>query len=277
VQPANKQPQTRISGQTIIDELIRTMEFGRLEMGFGILLPCIFSVYLHPDDYARLAGVQEIIQEDARRALSARMASWNSKPRFRRGGPLKQCRIARSEWSIEFFSDTEGAVPPGDVEIHSELNDVPQPGYRGVKTTLIDREPSVTAARGVRSAPKSSRGETQHRGDTQHRGGRIFAEIRYQDDSGPQTFFITQNEVSIGRGGDQLWVDLALYTTEEVSREHLRLRRDPSSGTFAIVDKSRNGTWVNRKRLPRDIEQPLPDRAEIGVAEVLNLVFEARR
>jgi hypothetical protein len=38
-------------------------------------------------------------------------------------------------------------VPPGDVEIHSELNDVPQPGYRGIKTTLIDRETSVTPAR----------------------------------------------------------------------------------------------------------------------------------
>ena len=41
---------------------------------------------------------------------------------------------------------------------------------------------------------------------------------------------MTQNEVSIGRGGDDLWVDLALYTTDEISREHLRLRRDPASG-----------------------------------------------
>ena len=248
------------------------MEFGRLEMGYGILLPCIFSIYLHPDDYARLAGVQEIIREDARRALSARMAEWNAKPRFRRGGLHKQYRIAQNDWAIEFFADTEGAVPPGDVEIHSELNDVPQPGYRGVKTTLIDREPSVTAARGVRTAPLAARGESHQRTPS-----RIFAEIRYQDDSGPQTFFVTQNEVSIGRGGDQLWVDLPLYTTEEVSREHLRLRRDPANGAFAILDKSRNGTWVNQKRLPRDVEQPLPDRAEIGVAEVLKLVFEARR
>ena len=77
----------RISGQTIIDELIRNMELGRLEMGYSILLPCIFSVYLHPDDYARLAGVQDLIKEDARRALNARMAEWNGKNAlFRRGG-----------------------------------------------------------------------------------------------------------------------------------------------------------------------------------------------
>jgi hypothetical protein len=268
-------PQTRISGQTIIEELVRNMESGRLEMGYSILLPCIFSVYLHPDDYARLAGVQEIVKEDARRALSARMAEWNGeKALFRRSGK-KQYKIAQNDWWIEFFADGESSVPPGDVEIHSELNDAPQPGYRGVKTTLIDREPSVTAARVAQD-----RERTRHRGAapaeraTPHR---IFAEIRYRDDSGPQTYFITQNEISIGRGGEQMWVDLPLYTSEEVSREHVRLRRDPASGTFAIVDKSRNGTWVNRKKLPRDVEQPLPDRAEIGIAEVLELSFEARK
>ncbi len=70
--------------------------------------------------------------------------------------PRKEFRIAQNDWWIEFFPDTEGSVPPGDVEIHSELNDVAQPGYRGAKTTLIDREPSVTAgARGAR--PRAAR------------------------------------------------------------------------------------------------------------------------
>lgn len=267
MQTGNRPLPTRVSGQTIIDELIRNMEFGRLEMGYSILLPCIFSVYLHPDDYARLIPVQDLIREDARRVLAARMAEWNGgKGRFRRGADRKQCRIAQNDWWIELFADTEGAVPPGDVEIHSELNDAPRPGYRGVKTTLIDREPAVTAARVERD-----------RESTRRQPDKVFGEIRYQDDSGPQTYFITQNEIVIGRGGEQLWVDLPLYTNEEVSREHLRLRRDPASGAFAIVDKSRNGTWVNGKRLKRDVEQALPEQAEIGVAEVLKLSFEARK
>ena len=277
MQKGKETPQTRISGQTIIDELVRNMESGRLEMGFSILLPCIFSVYLHPDDYARLAGVQDIVKEDARRALSARMAEWNGEKALFRRGSRKQYKIAQNDFWIEFFADGEGSVPPGDVEIHSELNDAPQPGYRGVKTTLIDREPSVTASRVVQDRERTrQRGAPAERAErvTPHR---IFAEIRYQDDSGPQTYFITQNEISIGRGGEQMWVDLPLYTSEEVSREHVRLRRDPASGTFAILDKSRNGTWVNRKRLPRDVEQPLPDQAEIGIAEVLKLSFEARK
>jgi hypothetical protein len=263
-----KQPQTRISGQVIIDELIRNMESGRLEMGFSILLPCVFSVYLHPDDYTRVVSVHELLREDAKRALSARMADWNAaeKRLFRRGGPRKVYRIAQNDWSIDLFPDSEGAVPPGDVEIHSELNDVAQPGYRGAKTTLIDREPSVTAARVARD-----------RESTRRLPDKVFAEIRYHDDSGAQTFFVTQNEVSIGRGGADLWVDLPLYTSDEVSREHVRLRRDPASGAFTILDKSRNGTWVDGRRLPREKEQPLPDRVEIGVTESLKLVFEARR
>ena len=265
-QSGTKQPPARISGQTIINELVRNMELGRLEMGYSILLPCIFSIYLNPEDYGRLRGVHDLIREDARRALSARMAEWNKSSLFRRGGGRKTFRIAQDDWSIDFFEDTEGAVPPGDVEIHSELNDVARPGYRGAKTTLIEREPSVTAARVARD-----------RESTRRRAGKVLAEIRYQDDSGPRTYLVTQNEVSVGRGGEDLWVDLPLETNEEVSREHLRLRRDPETGRFTIVDVSRNGTWLNGRRLARGAEEPVPDRAEIGVAEVLKLSFEIRR
>lgn len=259
--------QTRISGQTIINELVRNMELGRLEMQYSILLPCIFSVYLHPDDYARLAGVQDLIREDAGRALTARMTGWNGKSSmFRRGAPRKVYRIAQSDWWIDLFADTEGSVPPGDVEIHSELNEAPQPGYRGVQTTLIGREPSVTSARVSRDR-SSTRGQPD----------RVFAEIRYQDNSGPQTYFVKQNEICIGRGGDDVWVDLTLHTNDEVSREHLRLRHDPATDAFTIVDHSRNGTWLNGRKLARGVEERVPHRAEIGLGAQLKLSFEVRK
>jgi len=262
-----KLPQTRISGQIIIDELIRNMEIGRLELGFSTLLPCLFSIYLHPGDFARLAGVQDIIKDDAKRALNARMAEWNTgRSVFRRNAARKQFRIAQNDWWIEFFPDTEGSVPRGDVEIHSELNDVAQPGYRGAKTTLIEREPSVSAEAVARD-----------RKSTRRMAEKIFAEIRYKDDSGMQTFLVTQNEVSIGRGGEDLWVDLPLYSSDEVSREHATLRRDPASGAFTLVDNSRNGTWLNGRRLERGAEVKVPERAEIGIAEVVKLSFEARK
>jgi hypothetical protein len=261
-----RQP-ARISGQIIIDELIRNMELGLLEMGYSVLVPCVFSVYLHPEDHERILAVEALVKEDAARALTARMSEWNARPPLlRRRGPHKTYRIARNDWWIEFFADTENAVPQGDVEIHSELAEVARPGYRGAKTTLIAREPSVTSARVARD-----------REITRRQSPRVFAEIRYRDDTGPQIFYITQDEICIGRGGDDLWVDLPLYTNDEVSREHLRLRRDAATGAFAITDKSRNGTFLNGKRLSRDVEAALGDRAEIGVAEAVKLTFEVRR
>ena len=86
---------------------------------------------------------------------------------------------------------------------------------------------------------------------------------------------MAQNEVSIGRGGDDQWVDLALYTSDEISREHLRLRRDPN-GEFKITDLSRNGTWLNGRRIAGNVEVAVPERAEILLAEILSLSFEVR-
>src|SRR5581483_2079919 len=128
---------------------------------------------------------------------------------FKRGGKLgKEYKIAARDWVIEFFPDTEGSIPLGDVEIHSELNETAQPGYRGTKTTLFDREPSVTATRptGPRtsSAPKPA-------------ADRVYAEIRYADESRPQLFLVCQNQVRVGRASDDVPMGLAPYSNENVS------------------------------------------------------------
>jgi pSer/pThr/pTyr-binding forkhead associated (FHA) protein len=81
----------------------------------------------------------------------------------------------------------------------------------------------------------------------------------------------------VGRGGEDLSVDLPLYTNDEVSREHLRIRREPATGDFLIRDTSRNGTWLDGRRLDRDVEEALPARADIGVAGIMTLRFEVRR
>jgi hypothetical protein len=266
--------QGKISGRIIIEQLIRNMELGQFEMGYSILAPCIFSLYLHPDDYARLTGVFDLIRQDAKQALGAKLAQLNAKPlglgALRGGKDRKPFKIAGKDWTFEFFPDSEGVVPLGDVELHSELNETPQPGYHGTKTTLLDREPSVgsiTGRAGVRP-------ETRQSGD--RAGDRVYAEIRYEDDSGPQLYLMTQDEISVGRGGDGAQVSLALYTNDEVSREHLRVWRDPAQKRFVIVDKSMNGTWLNGKRLARGVEETLPPKAQISVAEVITLQFEAR-
>jgi len=262
--------QGRLTGKVIVEQLLHNMELGRFEMQYSILVPCIFSLYLHREDYNRLTGVFDLIREDARQALGARLEQWNAKPlslgMLRSSRQRKPYRIACQQWVFEFFPDTENTVPLGDVEIHSDLNETPQPGYHGVKTTLIGREPTAGSVTGQVGEHSSTRQPVD----------RVYAEIRYRDDSGSQLFLMTQDEIAIGRGGDDVAVNVALYTNDEVSREHLRLRRDPAKGRFLIVDKSMNGTWLNGKRLKRGVEEALPAQAEINVAEVITLEFEAR-
>jgi hypothetical protein len=199
----------------------------------------------------------------------------NSAPKLwslARGRP-KEHRIAASDWSIHFFPDTEDAVPPGSVEIHSDLSEPEEPGLQGVATSLIDREPPAVSGQPARPGTQTR----TRNGLARTPADRIYAEIRYEDDTGPQLFLVTQNVVRVGRGADEQLMDLALYTNDEVSREHAIIHREPAAGSFFIVDKSTNGTWLEGRRLKRDVEQPLPDRAEIRVAEVLTLVFQVRR
>ena len=265
------QTPAHIGGQTIIDQVLRNAEAGQFELGYTVLLPCIFNLYLHADDYARLSGIFPHIRDDARRAVRDRIAELNNpSPRgmgFRFRKPdRKEYKIAGSDFVFEFFSDDDGSVPLGDVEIHSELAETPRPGFHGVRTTLIEREPSVQTARLDAAQANSFPAAAE----------RVYAEIRYEDDSGPQLYLVTQDEISIGRGGDGRIVDLALYSDDEISREHLRLRRDPGRNRFFIVDRSMNGTAVDGRKLVRDIEETLPSKATIALADQIKMQFEQR-
>jgi hypothetical protein len=268
-----------IGGQTIIDQVLRNAEAGQFELGYTVLLPCLFNLYLHPEDYGRLSGIFPHIREDARRALRDRIAQLNNPPprglAFRgRKIDRKEYKIAGSDFVFEFFSDDDGSVPLGDVEIHSELAETPRPGFHGVRTTLIAREPSVQT--GHVQTERIAAMPREQAGDPVSVAERIYAEIRYEDDSGQQIYLVTQDEISIGRGGDGRIVDLALYSDDEISREHLRLRRDPARNRFFIVDRSMNGTVVNGRKLVRDIEESLPAKATIALAEQIKMQFEQR-
>jgi hypothetical protein len=145
----------KLNGRIIIDELIRNTELGQFELTYTVLLPCVFSVYLNPEDHAHLSGVFHLVANDARRALRAHVARLNGKPAkslFSTKPAAREFRIASQDWTLEFLPDSE--VPPGDVEIHSELTENAEPGYRGVKTTLTGRDPSVTSRRAaIQAAP----------------------------------------------------------------------------------------------------------------------------
>ena len=89
----------------------------------------------------------------------------------------------------------------------------------------------------------------------------------------------------IGRGGAGYWVDLKIDAAKDVSREHVRLRRDEATGQFFAKDLSTYGTTINGQRIAssidasngtkRDInlEVPLPPVARIGLADMVYLEF----
>ena len=98
---------------------------------------------------------------------------------------------------------------------------------------------------------------------------------------------MAKNQIVIGRGGRDYWTDLKLTTLPDVSREHVRLRRDAQSGEFFIKDLSRLGTSVNGEQIPtsvefvdgekrdKNVEVKLPAKARIGLADVVFLDFKA--
>ena len=80
--------------------------------------------------------------------------------------------------------------------------------------------------------------------------------------------------------------DVRVSTADDVSREHAKIRRDPATGAFFLVDLSVHGTTIDGRPVPRGCddrdgarrangaESPLGSRARIGLAGRLFLDFE---
>jgi hypothetical protein len=117
------------------------------------------SVYLHPDDYARLANIQDLIREDARRALAACLAQWNAKLPFRRDKQHKLYRIARNDWWIEFFAGSDNVLMLCVGTTHSRLS--PR-GERGRKSALAVHGDGAMATREVDLEMHPARNERWH-------------------------------------------------------------------------------------------------------------------
>lgn len=122
---------------------------------------------------------------------------------------------------------------------------------------------------------------------TQRTRERVYATFTFVDQEGRRTYRMTKPQVVIGRGRVDYWVDIKLKTKSDVSHEHAVVRYDEGARRFQIKDLSTFGTTVNGVRVPssveragsekRDLERwaPLPDRALIGLADVIDLDFAA--
>jgi hypothetical protein len=242
------------------------------------LAPSLYQVYLHAEDYERLRTIFGEIEGEAKELLDRELRRMNRGAApivdrlLRKKAKDEAPRFVSAEgrWSIRFQEDPNGALAPGDVQVVSEFAQGSAGGYGAGNPT---RRISTTRRLGQTSS--------QPAGDR----AAAYARIAYKDDSGAKEFWMTKEEIVIGREAPDVWVDLRLDTSLDVSREHARLRRE-ADGVFRIKDLSKLGTTVNGKPLPSSLESAgeavrdldrwteLPDRARIGLAGIVFLDFE---
>jgi hypothetical protein len=276
---------TSATAREIILEIVRNMREGLEPLHYSTLPPAVFHVYLHPDDMERLRGIAARIVDEARRALDAEVEALN---KASLGERLKLTRrtapkISAPEngWQIQLLENTDDDVQTGDIVIHSELA---MPSKADLGAGSMTKRIATRRMGGTESAATRTYVSEPAAAPTQ--GAQDgFATIEYEDNGGRKTFVVTKDQVVVGRGGRDYWTDLKLDTLPDVSREHLRLRRDPATGQFFVKDLSRLGTTVNGEKVPssiefaegekrdRNVEAPVPKQARIGLAGVVFLEF----
>ena len=274
---------TKRSARDLIDAVIENMRANLEPLKYSTLVPSRYVVYLHPDEFARIEPIMPVLQEQTVRALSEELAKLNNRPayrkyleRFTRSEPPVE--NAGQQWRIEFLPDADAELNLGDILIHSELS-IPT-GGEGLGAGQRTRRITTTHV-GPRTV---TREETI--GRTEATSPPVRARLRYQDNAGPHTVDVCRDTTTIGRGGVAYRADVRIDASVDVSREHARIRRDPDSGRFFIVDLSTLGTTVNGQQLPKGyvdedgtkrengVETPLPANSRIGLADTVFLDFE---
>jgi hypothetical protein len=279
----------RLQGDDLIGEVLRNMQEGLFRIRRKTLVPAIYRIYLHPDDYEPFRDVVPFITAEIRGSLDEKLASLNRSPRKVASSLLKKIgRAAEPEaaggyvrasegWTVEIYPDLDDKLKPGEIEVHSELGAPQKAEYgagsmtRRIIPQRAENAPDPAATVATADRPTASEEEDK----SEQTKGLVFAYLRYADQEGQKTFEVTKNQVVIGRGGRSYWVDVKLETLPDVSREHCRIRRDSETGLFTVEDVSQFGTAVNGKPVGRNAAADLPGRATISLAGVIDIQWEA--
>jgi hypothetical protein len=279
--PSNANSATvRRPARDVIDAVLENMRNNLEPLKYSTLAPSRYVVYLHPNEYARLAGIAPVIQEQAIRALMEELGARNRRSvvgRYARrilGDRTPHIENPAGEWSVELFPDPDGDIAEGDIVVDSELHlpDSPQlsSGERTRRVTTVHSTPMTTSRRRIAFADSAK--------------ATPLARIEYEDNAGHHSYDV-KDSVTIGRGGVAYPVDIKITSSVDVSREHARIRRDLQTGKFFLIDLSTLGTTLDGRYVPRGYDDAggtkkengaetlIPDRARIGLAETVYLEF----
>jgi pSer/pThr/pTyr-binding forkhead associated (FHA) protein len=253
-------------------------------------------VYLNPAEYSRIEGLIPILQEQTFRALTEELDALNRPSLLRKYTEriFRQADVpvqsAAGQWHVEFIPDPDGDVAEGDILIVSELAlpTSPELGAGGRTrriATVHSSQRTTTKAQTITDAhaPASPTGQPRSGGSAS--ASRVFARIEYDDNAGHHSYDAMKDSITIGRGGITYPVDIRIVSSVDVSREHARIRRDPTTGRFFLIDLSSLGTTLNGRHVPRGYDEvdgtkrengtetPLPNHARIGLADTVYLQF----
>ena len=276
-----------VTPEEIIHLILEEMQAGMCPSFYSNLVPSTFHVYLLPEDLERLRPLEQRMRDESIRALGERLSRLNKAGESKLKIPLVPEKKGRKryealgEWSVEFHENTDDDAQETPLVIHSSFP----------FTSSSDDRIGTLTERVTKRRPdgQTSTTSTQRMGpvDSRRGAGIVYANIEYEDETGAHTYQMTKDQIKIGRGAIDRWVDLKLNVKKDVSREHVQIRRDGGSGRFFIKDLSTLGTTVNGKRLAasiaqidgedvdKNIESPLPNKARIGLAGVLFMEFRA--
>ena len=273
----------------VIEAVVENMRTNLEPLKYSTLAPSRFVVYLHPDEFARVERIVPVLQEQTIRALAEALQRLNHRPIHRKywerlAGAPPPVENAAAEWHIEFLPDADGELAPGDILVHSELT-LPSSALADEEPGAGQRTRRITTLRGADKTTR--RQETVSRATAAAKAA--LARLDYEDRSGAHTFEIVRDSITIGRGGMAYRADVKIDASVDVSREHARIRRDPATGRFFLIDLSTLGTTVNGTAVPRGYDEvdgskrengtevPLPDAARIGLAGTVFLQFTLAR
>ena len=275
---------SRRPARDLIDAVVHNMQKNLEPLKYSTLAPSRYIVYLHPAEHARLEGIIPILQEQTIRALADEIQRLNRRSAVRRwvdrliGDAEPEISNAAVDWQVDFLADPDGEMNEGDLLIDSELVLPARPDLRmGERTRRI-----TTIHAGHRT---TTREQTLNRPPSASAAS-LLARITYGDDSGHHSYDVVKDSLTIGRGGIAHPVDVRVASSPDVSREHARIRRDPQTGRFFLIDLSSLGTTLNGRHVPKGYDEvdgakrengaetPLPDSARIGLADTVLLEFQ---
>lgn len=279
------------TGLSIWNAMREELRLNLYPLPYTTLPPSIFHVYLHPGDFDRIEGIVPRLVAELQQALSDEVRRINQ-GREKSGGVLSRL-IAQSEappievppsgWEVQVNADRNGTLQPGELGIDSMLPLPPPLEFGGPATTRIVKSVLNETGRSsttIEITPPAAANAQASEIDLRER-----ATLSYDDEQGHHDFSMCKDTLSIGRGGSSVWVDVQVFTTAKVSREHCRLRRD-RSGRFYIQDASSWGTSVNGAAIPPAVkgadgvlrpgaEHEILSPATIQLADALVLNFAA--